>query len=58
MAMMTGVKLMAIPFLAFADEEIADRDDVLGPVFRGIMERAGADMGVVRKARGGDGGVW
>ena len=51
-ASMSGVKLMPIPFLAFADEEIADRDDVLGPIFRGIMEQAGADMGVLGPARG------
>ena len=49
---MSGVKLMPIPFLAFADEEIADQDDVLGPIFRGIMEQAGADMGMLGSARG------
>lgn len=53
LAMMSGVKLMPIPFLAFADEEIADRDDVLGPIFRGIMEKAGADMGMVGRAAEG-----
>ena len=52
MALRFGIKLMPIPFLAFADEEIADRDDVLGPIFRGIMEQAGADMGMVGPARG------
>jgi hypothetical protein len=52
LAMMTGVKLMPIPFLAFADEEIADRDDVLGPIFRGIMEQVGADRGLEGEARG------
>jgi hypothetical protein len=52
MAALSGVRLMPIPFLAFADEEIADRDDVLGPIFRGIMEQAGADMGMVGPARG------
>lgn len=52
LAAMTGVRLMPIPFLAFADEEIADRDDVLGPIFRGIMEQAGADMGMAGPARG------
>lgn len=52
LAAMMGVSLMPIPFLAFADEEIADRDDVLGPIFRGIMEQAGADMGMVGPPRG------
>jgi hypothetical protein len=52
MAAMTGVRLMPIPFLAFADEDIADRDDILGPIFRGIMEQAGADMGLIGPARG------
>ena len=52
LAMMTKVRLMPIPFLAFADETIEDRDDVLAPIFRGIMEQAGADMGMVGPARG------
>lgn len=52
LAAMMGVRLMPIPFLAFADEEIADRDDVLGPIFRGIMGQAGADMGMLGPARG------
>lgn len=34
---MYGVRLMPIPFLAFADEEIADRDDILLPILDGIM---------------------
>lgn len=50
---MFGVKLMPIPFLAFADETIEDRDDVLGPIFKGIMENAGAEMGL-----GGRSGWW
>lgn len=48
-AMMSGVTFMPIPFLAFADEEIADRDDVLEPIFRGIMGKAGADMGMIER---------
>lgn len=52
LAMMTKVRLMPIPFLAFADETIEDRDDVLGPIFRHIMEQAGADMGMMGPARG------
>lgn len=47
------LKLMPIPFLAFADETIEDRDDVLGPIFKGIMENAGAEMGL-----GGRSGWW
>lgn len=35
--------LMAIPFLAFADEEIADRDDVLLPILAEIMRGAAAE---------------
>ncbi len=30
-------KIMKIPFLAFADEEIADNDDTLFPIVRDIM---------------------
>lgn len=52
LGMITGVRIMPIPFLAFADEEIADRDDILAPIFRGIMEQAGADMGMPDPARG------
>lgn len=33
-------QLMKIPFLAFADEEIADRDDVLLPLLHEVMEDA------------------
>jgi hypothetical protein len=51
-ASMSGITLMPIPFLAFADEEIADRDDVLSPIFRGILEKAGADIGILGPARG------
>jgi hypothetical protein len=29
--------ILKIPFLAFADEEIADRDDVLVPIVQGLM---------------------
>ena len=32
--------MMPIPFLAFADEEIADRDDVLLPIIHEIMLNA------------------
>lgn len=32
--------LLKIPFLAFADEEIADRDDVLLPIIHEIMTNA------------------
>ena len=50
-AKMFGVELMPIPFLAFADEEIADRDDILGPIFRDIMKNAGADMGMIGEGK-------
>lgn len=33
-------KVMKIPFLAFADETIEDRDDVLLPIIRDIMYEA------------------
>lgn len=33
-------RVLKIPFLAFADEEIADRDDVLLPLARQIMQDA------------------
>jgi hypothetical protein len=33
-------ELIAIPFLAFADEEIADRDDILLPILDDIMQTA------------------
>jgi hypothetical protein len=32
--------ILKIPFLAFADEEIADRDDVLLPLIHGFMIQA------------------
>lgn len=32
--------LLRIPFLAFADEEIADRDDVLLPIVDQLMKQA------------------
>lgn len=35
-------KVMKIPFLAFADEEIADRDDILLPIIEQIMQDAKA----------------
>lgn len=38
-------KVLKIPFLAFADEEIADRDDVLLPIIEEIM------YGEMRKMR-------
>jgi hypothetical protein len=37
---------MPIPFLAFADETIEDRDDIIGPIFKGIMATAAAELGV------------
>ena len=37
--------LMKIPFLAFADEEIADRDDILLPILHSIMTDAKASGG-------------
>lgn len=33
-------KVMKIPFLAFADEEISDTDDILFPIVRDIMADA------------------
>lgn len=33
-------QLMRVPFLAFADEEIADRDDVLLPILHELMQDA------------------
>ena len=33
-------KILKVPFLAFADEEIADRDDILLPIVREIMSDA------------------
>ena len=33
-------KILKIPFLAFADETIEDRDDILLPILYGIMESA------------------
>ena len=35
-----GVKVMAVPFLLFADEEVRNEDGTLGPIFDGIMEEA------------------
>lgn len=32
-----GGKVMKIPFLAFADETIEDRDDILLPIIKAIM---------------------
>ena len=37
-------QILKIPFLAFADEEIADRDDILLPILHGIMENAAHDF--------------
>jgi hypothetical protein len=36
-------ELMAIPFLAFADETIEDRDDILLPILDEIMREARKD---------------
>ncbi len=33
-------QILKVPFLAFADEEIADRDDILLPILNDIMLRA------------------
>ena len=33
-------QVLKIPFLAFADETIEDRDDILLPILAGIMENA------------------
>jgi hypothetical protein len=33
-------EIIAIPFLAFADEDIADRDDILLPILEDIMQTA------------------
>lgn len=41
-----GVRVMCIPFLLFADETIEDRDDVLGPIVKGIMEEARREYGL------------
>jgi hypothetical protein len=46
LAMVFHLTLMPIPFLAFADETIEDRDDIIGPIFKGIMANAGAGLGV------------
>ena len=35
-------KVLKVPFLAFADEEIADRDDILLPIIDDIMHIAKA----------------
>lgn len=41
-----GNRIMKIPFLAFSDEEIADRDDILLPLIEQIMrEAAGREVG-------------
>ena len=36
---------MKIPFLVFADEEIADRDDILLPIIHEIMVNAAKKHG-------------
>lgn len=38
-------KVMEIPFLAFADEEIADRDEIVLPILREIMQDAAKEYG-------------
>lgn len=40
--------LLKIPFLAFADEEIADRDDILLPIVHQIMQDAARHYGARR----------
>lgn len=37
--------ILKLPFLAFADEEIADRDDVLLPIIHEIMANAKSAVG-------------
>lgn len=39
-------KLLKIPFLAFADEEIDDRDDILLPIIAEIMSEAAVKHGL------------
>ena len=41
-------QILKIPFLAFADEEIADRDDVLLPIVHQVMADAAKKQGVLR----------
>lgn len=45
-AHMLGAPFMKIPFLAFADEEIADTDATLLPIFDEIMHDAAASYGM------------
>jgi hypothetical protein len=45
-ARIARMKVITLPFLAFADETIADRDDVLAPIFRGILEEAARTEGL------------
>lgn len=40
--------LLKIPFLAFADEEIADRDDILLPIVHQTMQDAARHYGARR----------
>ncbi len=42
-------KVISIPFLAFADEEIADDDVVLHPIVHDIMEGAAAEYGMPKQ---------
>lgn len=39
-------KVVRVPFLAFSDEEIADNDEILGPILNDIMTNAAADHGM------------
>ena len=39
-------QLLKLPFLAFADEEIADRDDILLPIVREIKQDAAKKFGI------------
>jgi hypothetical protein len=39
-------KILKTPFLAFADEEIRDDDETLGPILNGIMEEAAKSYGM------------
>lgn len=46
-----GPRVMAIPFLAFADEEIADNDQTLQPIVDEMMQDAAKDYGIPPRRR-------
>jgi hypothetical protein len=37
------LQILKIPFLLFADEDVADRDDILLPIVHSLMEQARGD---------------